>query len=420
MQPDRIASLAVHAFVRDYQCFEGLWRVMALSNVSFRVSDGEFVSIVGPNGAGKTTLVNVVTGLLQADDWGGPVPRQGYRGRRAGRTGASRNVTLISTGEHLPRAYGAGNAGGRRRVPPAPDRNPFRSLGRDDVLQADVERVADVLGLRAQARFGGLDAVAGRKEVARYRQRLCAQSDRYSVGRADQRRFNRRQALDHGGSGRRLRRPPASAPSSRSSTIWTWSSAIRIALSRCRKGRAGRYAARRLLRRSRDDFGRCRIPPENPEKGALMLNVSNLKVDIEGSRILNGISLSVAAGELVCLVGRNGAGKTTTFRSIMGYRRALSGDITLRRCRSDKTADVADRAVRHRLRTRRVGGLCRSDRGRKHRTLDLDAAVRPSGRRPYRRSLFGVSKAAAIFGARRRAALRRRAQDGVDRSRTDA
>jgi len=60
-----------------------------------------------------------------------------------------------------------------------------------------------------------------------------------------------------------------------------------------------------------------------------MLAVSNLKVDIEGSRILNGISLAVEAGELVCLVGRNGAGKTTTFRSIMGYRRALSGDITL-------------------------------------------------------------------------------------------
>ena len=59
-----------------------------------------------------------------------------------------------------------------------------------------------------------------------------------------------------------------------------------------------------------------------------MLNVSNLKVDIEGSRILNGISLSVAAGELVCLVGRNGAGKTTTFRTVMGYRRLLSGDIT--------------------------------------------------------------------------------------------
>ena len=60
----------------------------------------------------------------------------------------------------------------------------------------------------------------------------------------------------------------------------------------------------------------------------MMLSLSKLKVDIDGSRILNGISLSVAAGELVCLVGRNGAGKTTTFRSIMGYRQAVSGDIT--------------------------------------------------------------------------------------------
>ena len=59
-----------------------------------------------------------------------------------------------------------------------------------------------------------------------------------------------------------------------------------------------------------------------------MLELSNVKVDIQGSRILNGISLSVAAGELVCLVGRNGAGNTTTFRSIMGYRRPLSGEMT--------------------------------------------------------------------------------------------
>lgn len=60
-----------------------------------------------------------------------------------------------------------------------------------------------------------------------------------------------------------------------------------------------------------------------------MLDVANLKVDIQGSRILNGISFSVDAGELVCLVGRNGAGKTTTFRSIMGYRGILSGTMML-------------------------------------------------------------------------------------------
>jgi branched-chain amino acid transport system ATP-binding protein len=59
-----------------------------------------------------------------------------------------------------------------------------------------------------------------------------------------------------------------------------------------------------------------------------MLAVSGLTVDIQGSRILRGISLAVAAGELVCLVGRNGAGKTTTFRTIMGFQKMVSGTIS--------------------------------------------------------------------------------------------
>jgi branched-chain amino acid transport system ATP-binding protein len=58
-----------------------------------------------------------------------------------------------------------------------------------------------------------------------------------------------------------------------------------------------------------------------------MLAVERLTVDIQNSRILSGISLKVAAGELICLVGRNGAGKTTTFRSIMGYVQPVSGTI---------------------------------------------------------------------------------------------
>ena len=58
-----------------------------------------------------------------------------------------------------------------------------------------------------------------------------------------------------------------------------------------------------------------------------MLAIDRLTVDIQNSRILRGISLEVAAGELVCLVGRNGAGKTTTFRTIMGLIRPVSGAI---------------------------------------------------------------------------------------------
>lgn len=56
-----------------------------------------------------------------------------------------------------------------------------------------------------------------------------------------------------------------------------------------------------------------------------MLAIDRLTVDIQNSRILRAISLAVAAGQLVCLVGRNGAGKSTTFRTIMGFLKPVSG-----------------------------------------------------------------------------------------------
>jgi branched-chain amino acid transport system ATP-binding protein len=59
-----------------------------------------------------------------------------------------------------------------------------------------------------------------------------------------------------------------------------------------------------------------------------MLTVHDLIVDIEGSRVLRRVSLEVKEGDLVYLVGRNGAGKTTALRSIMGFRKVLSGSIT--------------------------------------------------------------------------------------------
>ena len=59
-----------------------------------------------------------------------------------------------------------------------------------------------------------------------------------------------------------------------------------------------------------------------------MLAVSDLVVDIQGSRVLRHVTFQVGEGELVCLVGRNGAGKTTTLRSIMGFRKPVSGRIT--------------------------------------------------------------------------------------------
>jgi branched-chain amino acid transport system ATP-binding protein len=59
-----------------------------------------------------------------------------------------------------------------------------------------------------------------------------------------------------------------------------------------------------------------------------LLRLDGVRVAIDASEILRGISLEVARGETVCLVGRNGSGKTTTLRTIMGYRRPRAGTIT--------------------------------------------------------------------------------------------
>ena len=60
-----------------------------------------------------------------------------------------------------------------------------------------------------------------------------------------------------------------------------------------------------------------------------MLEVKNIDAWRGPAQILHRVSLSVRSHEVVCLVGRNGAGKTTTFRTIMGFRRPVSGDIAL-------------------------------------------------------------------------------------------
>jgi branched-chain amino acid transport system ATP-binding protein len=61
-----------------------------------------------------------------------------------------------------------------------------------------------------------------------------------------------------------------------------------------------------------------------------MLQVSNLNAWYGASHVLQDISLEVAKGEIVCLIGRNGAGKTTTLKSIMGLIDKTRGSVVFR------------------------------------------------------------------------------------------
>ncbi len=53
-------------------------------------------------------------------------------------------------------------------------------------------------------------------------------------------------------------------------------------------------------------------------------------------RALKGVSLTVARGEIVTLIGANGAGKTTTLRTVLGTVRPLRGTVTFGGQRIDR------------------------------------------------------------------------------------
>ncbi len=61
----------------------------------------------------------------------------------------------------------------------------------------------------------------------------------------------------------------------------------------------------------------------------MLLQVKNLRCGYGSLEIVKGISLHVAAGEIVTLLGANGAGKTSLLRAISGLLPVWSGEIRI-------------------------------------------------------------------------------------------
>ncbi len=71
-------------------------------------------------------------------------------------------------------------------------------------------------------------------------------------------------------------------------------------------------------------------------KGSEGLRIEGLVAGYGGGIVIDELSMTVAPGEIVALLGRNGVGKTTLLRAIMGLRRPRAGMIAFAGQRIDR------------------------------------------------------------------------------------
>jgi branched-chain amino acid transport system ATP-binding protein len=81
----------------------------------------------------------------------------------------------------------------------------------------------------------------------------------------------------------------------------------------------------------------------------MMLDVRDVSAFYGDLQALHAISVTVARGEIVTLVGANGSGKTTTLRTISGLLRPRAGQITFEGVRLDTLAPdrIVERGIVH-------------------------------------------------------------------------
>jgi branched-chain amino acid transport system ATP-binding protein len=120
-----------------------------------------------------------------------------------------------------------------------------------------------------------------------------------------------------------------------------------------------------------------------------MLEVDRIDTYYGETQALYGVSLRVAAGEVVALLGPNGAGKTTTLRSILGLTPARAGAIRF------DGADVT-RAATHEIARRGIGWVPDDRRIFPTLTVERNLAI---ARKSTRFRAWSVAECCDVFSA---------------------
>jgi len=87
-----------------------------------------------------------------------------------------------------------------------------------------------------------------------------------------------------------------------------------------------------------------------------LLAIKNITVHYGMAEAVRGVSLDIAEGEIITLIGSNGAGKSTIMKTISGTKKPITGEIWFRRERIDKLSPekIVARGIAHVPERRRV------------------------------------------------------------------
>ncbi len=87
-----------------------------------------------------------------------------------------------------------------------------------------------------------------------------------------------------------------------------------------------------------------------------LLAVKNITVRYGMAEAVRGVSLDIAEGEIITLIGANGAGKSTIMKTISGTKKPITGEIWFRGVRIDKLPPekIVARGIAHVPERRRV------------------------------------------------------------------
>ncbi len=306
-----MALLEVHHLVK---AFGGL---RANDDVSFTLETGELLGVIGPNGAGKTTLFNGIAGMFAPTS--GRIVFDGEDITGIGAPAVAR--------KGLARTFQVYVAAGDLNVLENVMVGCFMKTASPERARTAAEEILDDLGLKdlkrslvselpvaAQKRVTMATALGTRPKLLLLDEVAAGLNpseieDIMAEHPPHPQRPGRDRDADRARDGTGHEHQPPRHRAGLRSQDRRWRSPGHRKRSPGHQGLSGRAL-------------RARTWPGLGGEGRIMkspiLEVNHIKVRYSGLPVLHGVSLTVNAGETVCVVGSNGAGKSTLLRAIMG------------------------------------------------------------------------------------------------------